>query len=876
METEQEIKIRSMLNDIKGLCRMLFKIDGRPAEISDYQEEIIQEILFKLHPKLLVWAPTQSGKCGRYTLVLANGALVKVKDIEVGDVVLSLCDDWKITTNKVIDTIVSGVKPTYRVTTGTGREIVVTMDHRFLSSSGWLGLQSLSVGELIAIPRTLPVVPRKTFDKNLLKIMAYLIGDGSITQDHYGFTNFNPLLVNDLSCALPDELELVEWRRGTFGISLKEKDPKKRWGNNHLIKWFKEIGLHGANSHTKKIPEFVFQLKNDHIALFINRLFACDGWASVDKYMGCEIGYCSVSKTLIKQIQHLLLRFGILSRFNKKKARCNGKLFYAYQLTLMGSDSHSTFAREINIFGKERNIELVLNTQVSRGGPRQQHDVIPRSLFSKHIIADQRRIGFTANTKSKNIGRLNSLKFAEITGSDSDNKLATSDVFWDRIKKIEYIGEEETWDLTVENDHNFIADDIFVHNSQGIAFATILVAMFRKHEEIVYVAPTRQTGTIFEKVSGHLFDSPLITSRLQTYSEEKKDKLLGRLNREKISFIDDVTIKLLSAESGKPAGEGLLSHTATILIIDESPSVEDTTYRNKIPRMLGSKKPVQKMMIDIGTCHRRGHFTQAWEKADNDPKVKKIFVDWQRAVKEGRLDYDFVMGQKAAMTKDEFGIWYECKLPDKIGNEPIPWSKIDEAVERKFDFTGKRFLGIDPAYLGDDNTAFVDVLMGDHVEIKEILTFPKMKTTETVAEAMRLDDERHFSGIKIDYGSGQGIVDQLNEKEGMKGRVQGYYFNQKAMGGGKKDEETNRMMFYNLKAQMYERIILLFEKGRISIPHDGALIRQLREINMDRSSGRLQIKNTGSASADELSALVLACWEPPVRKKAEFFPPLSA
>jgi len=43
--------------------------------------------------------------------------------------------------------------------------------------------------------------------------------------------------------------------------------------------------------------------------------------------------------------------------------------------------------------------------------------------------------------------------------------LALSDVFWDEIVSIEPDGEEEVYDLTVEGLHNFVADDIIVHNS---------------------------------------------------------------------------------------------------------------------------------------------------------------------------------------------------------------------------------------------------------------------------------------------------------------------------------------------------------------------------------------------------------------------------
>jgi replicative DNA helicase len=59
-------------------------------------------------------------------------------------------------------------------------------------------------------------------------------------------------------------------------------------------------------------------------------------------------------------------------------------------------------------------------------------------------------------------------RLAEITPWAEDpvlDSLATSDVWWDEVASIEYIGEEETYDLTVPGDHNFVADDVIVHNS---------------------------------------------------------------------------------------------------------------------------------------------------------------------------------------------------------------------------------------------------------------------------------------------------------------------------------------------------------------------------------------------------------------------------
>ena len=54
---------------------------------------------------------------------------------------------------------------------------------------------------------------------------------------------------------------------------------------------------------------------------------------------------------------------------------------------------------------------------------------------------------------------------AEIVDSDELRSLAASDVFWDRVVSIEPDGEDDVYDLTVDGLHNFVAEDMSVHNS---------------------------------------------------------------------------------------------------------------------------------------------------------------------------------------------------------------------------------------------------------------------------------------------------------------------------------------------------------------------------------------------------------------------------
>ena len=60
-------------------------------------------------------------------------------------------------------------------------------------------------------------------------------------------------------------------------------------------------------------------------------------------------------------------------------------------------------------------------------------------------------------------------RMARVSGAlgnhDALRTLANSDVYWDEIVTIQPDGEDDVYDLTVPGPSNFIANDIFVHNS---------------------------------------------------------------------------------------------------------------------------------------------------------------------------------------------------------------------------------------------------------------------------------------------------------------------------------------------------------------------------------------------------------------------------
>jgi replicative DNA helicase len=64
-----------------------------------------------------------------------------------------------------------------------------------------------------------------------------------------------------------------------------------------------------------------------------------------------------------------------------------------------------------------------------------------------------------------NIGGDRARRVASAVKSPELQRLATGDVYWDEILSIEPAGEEDVYDLTVDGLHNFVAEDIMVHNS---------------------------------------------------------------------------------------------------------------------------------------------------------------------------------------------------------------------------------------------------------------------------------------------------------------------------------------------------------------------------------------------------------------------------
>ncbi len=371
---------------------------------------------------VLIYGATKCGKCLRGNTILYDPCtgrpttlkeLVENKAIDV----LTMKEAGIITSQTPSAYLENEPAQLYRLTTQTGRSIEATANHPFLTRNGWKPLQELKMGDRVAIATEYPELwGASDTDDNLIKILAYLIADGSLAQGSTPtFTKVDPEVRLDFEAAIEAKGdECVEYanKKGIIHVRIRGK----RSSPNNVIAYLKEVGLNGLRSSEKFIPDFVFGLKKAKLRLFLNRLFSCDGSVETSG----RVSYSSTSCRMVGQVQHLLSRFGIVSLIRER--RMDGEL-YGAELTICSKANVLTYLDEIGFFGEKA----------------VKAETVRSALFSIRGMETQ-------------LDRLGPILF-------------------DRVLSIEPTVVETVYDLTVEGSHNFIANDFVVHNSTWCAKA---------------------------------------------------------------------------------------------------------------------------------------------------------------------------------------------------------------------------------------------------------------------------------------------------------------------------------------------------------------------------------------------------------------------
>jgi replicative DNA helicase len=395
-------------------------------------------------------------------------------------------EDLTITEHRMIKAFYSGRKIVFELKMRSGRSIKASANHPFLLLSGWTPLEKLRAGNKIGLPRKLlfSETSPKIEDDELI-LLGHLLGDGCILpKQPYHYTSADEKNIS-IVCKTASNLFGITPRivkqKNWFHVYLPSPYHLTHAKHHPITDWYKKLGLERVRSYEKRIPHIVFECPNHQLALFLHHLWSTDGNISSTltkrKKFITSIYYASSSKLLCEQVQHLLLRLGILSTVNT--VRSSKGYRNMYHLRIQGSQNQEMFLHTVGCAGERGKIVPQLLEDQKNINRNPNLDIIPKEAWKTIVNAEREnckiswrelcsKLNWSYSGSSLFASGISRARMAELHKAIPSEKLlqlANSHLYWDEILSINEVGEEDVYDATVEGAHNFVANDILVHNS---------------------------------------------------------------------------------------------------------------------------------------------------------------------------------------------------------------------------------------------------------------------------------------------------------------------------------------------------------------------------------------------------------------------------
>jgi intein/homing endonuclease len=361
---------------------------------------------------LMIAGPGARGQCmpAGQLITMHDGSQKPIEEVKLGDIVLTFDEnDKKIKPNKVTALHNNGERDIYEVVTNKGRSVKATGNHPFYINDAWIDAEFINKGDLIAVPAKLPTGNSELSD-DLIKYAAYMLDNKSKLGRRYSTMSQKHVFEFNEVCK---SLNIIVSRLGnnerhksaTFDVflSTKTEDNVKDFVNKIDIARKKDI-----------LPE-IENLPEDKLTLFLNRLFSNGGNISYYKQRNSvEVWYHTKSNKIASKLQYMLQRLGIKSRIDERK--------------VFSSDLDNYSCKYILRIENKREVKKFLSSI---------------GIYDRGDAIDQ---------VSEIINYKNNVK-------------EDGDFYYEKVKSCKIVGREETYNLTIESTHTFIANGIITHNT---------------------------------------------------------------------------------------------------------------------------------------------------------------------------------------------------------------------------------------------------------------------------------------------------------------------------------------------------------------------------------------------------------------------------
>jgi DNA gyrase subunit A len=384
----------------------------------------------------------------------------------------------------------SGDHPTLRVRTSEGYELEGTHNHPVLclvDVAGvpmllWKLLEEIGPGDRVALSRTQrPVeleLPER--DRQEALLLGAFVAEGFASERRAGFSNVDFdffSAVVDAYDAVVGGKRYVSRRRIASGSVCWELDVQ----NIDALTGSALAELVGAKSAEKRVPERAWRGSQAFKRVFLQALFTGDGSSSLLPRKTIQVSYSTYSGQLAKDVQLLLLEFGIVSRLCRY---AKGEI----KVVITNRRDARLFARNVGFLGaKQAKLDREL-AQVPKESSALSSDHVPG--VAAYIRSDcGSRWADKDWLRRHNVDRIERWEqrgtaIMERIASDEVkavvDPLVSGDYYYAEVAAVEDAGVQPVYSLRVDtDDHSFLTNGFVSHNTEA-RLARIAEEMLRE------------------------------------------------------------------------------------------------------------------------------------------------------------------------------------------------------------------------------------------------------------------------------------------------------------------------------------------------------------------------------------------------------------
>jgi DNA gyrase subunit A len=372
----------------------------------------------------------------------------------------------------------SGEHPTLRVRTREGYEVAGTHNHPLLclvSLAGvpmllWKLLEEIEPGDRVALARaTRPVEPDLgDRDRKTATLLGAFVAEGFVSEKRAGFNNTD---ADFFATVLDAYDEVVGGPRYAYertivsGSRLHELDIQDVRG----LEASPLAELSGRKSAAKVVPDRVWRESQAFKRVFLQALFTGDGSSSLLPRKTIQISYSTCSEQLAKDVQLLLLEFGVVSRLCRY---AKGEV----KIVITNRRDARLFARNVGFLGeKQAKLDRDL-AQIPRASSALSSDHAPG--VAAYIRSDcGSRWADKDWLRRHNVDRIERWEqggtaILERIASDEVKSvvepLVTGDYYYAEVASVEDAGVQPVYSLRVDtDDHSFLTNGFVSHNTEA-------------------------------------------------------------------------------------------------------------------------------------------------------------------------------------------------------------------------------------------------------------------------------------------------------------------------------------------------------------------------------------------------------------------------